>query len=259
MQQSNTIGELVKALTKAQLEMENPTFDSINPHFQNRFASLAAHTEAIRKPFARVGLAVIQGLESDERGVCVTTKIVHTSGEWIESAVCMPLPEKATAQHLGSICTYLRRYSLASSCFIVGESDEDGEADRKVDRNGKERPSFNPSKAVGGINPTKVVEDVVGEKVELEIFEHLSSILREGGIYDGGYPSGLALPHIRLIEAISSSGVDTSGGLKSLPISTLPRIERWINQYLKPEAQISLKPIAETVGRLASIQARKKK
>lgn len=131
MQQSENIGSLVAAMAKAQLEVRNPALDRAHPHFKGfRYASLGAHLDAIREPFARHGLIVTQGVESSDKGVSVTTMIAHGSGEWMRSSVGMDLPERATAQNLGAIVTYLRRYAIASIALLTGDDDTDADEDR---------------------------------------------------------------------------------------------------------------------------------
>jgi hypothetical protein len=141
MQTSQTIGALVAAIAKAQLEIRNPTLDKVHPHFKGfRYASLGSHIDAIREAFAKHGLIVSQGIDSDDMRVSVTTMISHTSGEWMSSAVGMTLAEKATAQNLGACVTYLRRYALASMCLLTGDDDTDAEEDRQS----KEPPRATP-------------------------------------------------------------------------------------------------------------------
>lgn len=130
MQQSETIGALVAALAKAQTAISNPPLDKVNPHFKNRYASLAAHLDAIRQPLAAQGLAVVQGITTTETHIGVATMIAHSSGEWVRSEVSMQLPDRPTAQQIGSCVTYLRRYALACATLIVGDEDDDAEADR---------------------------------------------------------------------------------------------------------------------------------
>jgi len=130
MRQSEQIGSLVTALAKAQGEIRNPALDSVNPHFKNRYASLGAHLDAIRVPFAKNGLVLTQAVESEDGRVSVTTMVAHASSEWMASTVSMPLPDRATAQNLGAIVTYLRRYAIASVALLTGEEDDDGDADR---------------------------------------------------------------------------------------------------------------------------------
>ena len=133
MNQSESITDLAGALAKAQAEIRNPAFDSTNPHFKNRYASLASHVDAVRAALPKFGLSVVQFVESPERDrVTVTTRILHASGQWIES--CVGCASGGKVQELGSAVTYLRRYALAAICGIVGEDDDDGERERVAPR-----------------------------------------------------------------------------------------------------------------------------
>lgn len=151
MQQSQSIGALVAAVAKAQQEIRNPALDKAHPHFKGfKYASLGSHIDAIREPFARNGLMISQGVNSDDMRVSVTTLIAHTSGEWMSSTVGMTLAEKATAQTLGACVTYLRRYALAAMCLLTGDDDTDAEEDRetKVERppvRASQRDVFDPT------------------------------------------------------------------------------------------------------------------
>lgn len=125
MKKSETIAALSAALAKAQADMKNPGFDSQNPHFRNRYASLAAVREAVIPALTKNGLAVTQHLSLTENGMGCTTLLSHESGEWIESTLELPL-SKADAQGAGSAATYARRYALMAVCGVVGDDDDDG-------------------------------------------------------------------------------------------------------------------------------------
>lgn len=56
MKRSENCAEISAALAAAQAEMKNPSFDSTNPHFRNKFASLAAIRNAVVPVFAKHGL-----------------------------------------------------------------------------------------------------------------------------------------------------------------------------------------------------------
>lgn len=146
MRTSETIGALVAALAKAQLDTRNPALDRAHPHFKGfRYASLGAHLEAIREPFARHGLVVTQHVTGDGAFVAVTTMIAHTSGEFMASTMQMALPDKATAQNIGANITYLRRYALASMALLTGDDDTDGEEDRAA-REEERKPQPRPER-----------------------------------------------------------------------------------------------------------------
>lgn len=137
---SEPTNDIAAALAKAQLEISNPKFDSVNPHFKNKFASLAAVRNAIVPAFAKNGLSVLQDLTTtaDHRISCLTI-ILHSSGQSMRLGPLVMPASKADAQGYGSAATYARRYSLLAAAGVVGEEDDDGNA--AVKTNGKTAPT----------------------------------------------------------------------------------------------------------------------
>jgi hypothetical protein len=127
MQSSATIKELATALAKAQAEMKNPTFDSTNPHFRNKFASLSAVREAVTPILAKHGISITQFPKTGEGVAGCVSRLMHASGEWIEEECLLPL-DKNNAQGAGSCITYARRYSLQGIAGVVAEEDDDANA-----------------------------------------------------------------------------------------------------------------------------------
>jgi hypothetical protein len=126
MHKSDEIGTLAGALAKAQGELENPSFDSQNPHFKNKYASLAAVRDAVFPALAKQGLSIVQLIGHREGGITCDTVLMHASGQWISETLYMP-SSKQDAQGFGSAITYARRYSLMAICGVVGDEDDDGE------------------------------------------------------------------------------------------------------------------------------------
>lgn len=120
--------ELFAALAKAQAEMSNPGFDSTNPHFRNKFASLAAVRNAVVPVLAKHGISMSQDLQSVEGGVACTTTLRHGSGFAISFGPLVLPVSKNDAQGFGSAATYARRYSLMAVAGVVGDSDDDANA-----------------------------------------------------------------------------------------------------------------------------------
>lgn len=133
-EKSATIGALAKALAAAQGELEDAKKDGANPAFKgSRYATLASVRAALSKVLPKHDLAVTQGFEPHgEDGVCVITTLMHSSGEWIRSALFVPVTKK-DAQGYGSACTYGRRYSLAAIVGVASDDDDDGNAAVKPD------------------------------------------------------------------------------------------------------------------------------
>lgn len=123
---SPSLAELAKALAKAQGAMAGASKDSVNPHFKNKYADLAAVWDAIRKPLADNGLSVVQFPRTVQQGVEIETTLLHTSGEFVRDALWLPC-SKNDAQGIGSAITYGRRYALMAVCGIA-PVDDDGEA-----------------------------------------------------------------------------------------------------------------------------------
>lgn len=126
--QSEQTNELSTALAKAQAAMQAAKFDKVNPHFKNKYASLAAVIDAIRKPLGDNGLSYTQATEIREGGFVLLTTLRHASGQWVASEY--PLPSAAKPQELGSALTYARRYSLSAIACIAADEDDDAEGAR---------------------------------------------------------------------------------------------------------------------------------
>lgn len=124
MQTSEIIIELAKALNAFQSEVENVPRDAANPFFKSRYTSLSQLWDTVRKPMTKHGLCITQ-FPSGENSL--TTRLMHTSGEWMESTVKMT-PKDNTPQGHGSALTYMRRYALSAVLGIASEDDDDGNA-----------------------------------------------------------------------------------------------------------------------------------
>lgn len=127
MPQSDSIKELATALSKVQGELTYAKKDSANPFFKSRYADLESVWDACRSLLAANGLSVIQMPGNYFEGrMWLVTKLCHTSGEWIEQEMSVPV-QKPDAQGAGSALTYMRRYALAAFVGVV-QADDDGNA-----------------------------------------------------------------------------------------------------------------------------------
>lgn len=116
--QSESIGELAAALAQAQGEIGNAAKDAKNPHFNSRYADLASIRDACREPLSRAKIAVFQQVYTTYGNeVGVRTVLAHASGQWV-SCTAQMRPQQPGPQPLGSLVTYLRRYTLAGMVEI---------------------------------------------------------------------------------------------------------------------------------------------
>ena len=126
---SEKLDQLAIALSKAQGEMPTVPMNAVNPFLRNRYADLAEMIKVATPVLAKNGLAISQQALSNDGHVGVTTTLLHTSGQWIEDTISLPLgyeKGKSLAQVAGSIITYLRRYSYGAIVGLATDEDTDG-------------------------------------------------------------------------------------------------------------------------------------
>ena len=123
MKSSELINELASALCAAQSQMGGAVKDSANPFFKSSYADLTSVIKAIKQPFADNGLSYTQFPVSNENGVGVSTRLMHTSGQWLEMEYTLPTVKK-DPQASGSAISYARRYALQSIAGIPTAEDD---------------------------------------------------------------------------------------------------------------------------------------
>lgn len=119
--------KLMPAFIKAQSEIHNARLDSKNPHFKSSYASLESVLDAVKPTLNKYGIAVLQPMVEENDKLFIITKLVHESGESIESKTPVMF-DKQTAQAMGSGISYARRYSLAALVCIGADDDDANEA-----------------------------------------------------------------------------------------------------------------------------------
>lgn len=134
MKHSESIVNLAPALVAASAALKSVHKDRENSHFKNKYATLDAIIEQVRPVLAMHGLVVMQGAANPittDAGTllafAVVTRLLHTSGEWIETSAILPLA-KHDPQGAGSAMTYGRRYGLSAILSLATDDDDDGES-----------------------------------------------------------------------------------------------------------------------------------
>jgi hypothetical protein len=127
MRSSDTLIKISPALVKAINAIEGVKKGADNPFFKSKYANLESVIEAAHDALSANGLAVMQGPgPMDGNCITLTTRLVHESGEWIETDFSLPAG-KMDPQAAGSAITYARRYSLMAMLNMPAV-DDDGEA-----------------------------------------------------------------------------------------------------------------------------------
>ena len=140
--------KLSEALALAQGELQNAARDDQGHHA--KFASIQSVTDTIRPVLSKQGIAFTQHLtqhkEAEKWSFSVTTRLMHKSGQWIESTMSKPIDfTKGNQQNdfeYGKSATYMRRYSLFAICGIgAGEDTEEEHKDTGSQAASKPRPA----------------------------------------------------------------------------------------------------------------------
>jgi hypothetical protein len=130
MQTSDSIKEIATALVGFHSQMDKVSKSSTNPYFKSKYADLATILKAIADPLNENGLAIVQFPEGQNE---LTTRVIHTSGEWMQATYTMPVAKQNDPQALGSAISYQRRYSLMAVLSLT-IADEDDDANKASGR-----------------------------------------------------------------------------------------------------------------------------
>lgn len=180
MNKSESINELAAALAKAQGKLKNPPFDSNNPHFRSKYASLASVRDTVIPILSEHGLSIVQmPIFEDGKAGC-ETMLMHSSGQYISERLLIPV-DKPNAHGVGSATTYSRRFSLMAFAGVVGDEDDDGNA--SVGKNASTSKAIVPAP----ISPTTGCwDDVPKERHEAlhRIADSIVDMFAEGSLED---------------------------------------------------------------------------
>ena len=128
MKTSETTTSLFKALIEAAPEISS--IGKSKQAYGYKYATLDCLIDMLRSVLPKHGLWYVQ-MPTRQNGVsALTTRVFHTSGEWIEDSIEMTdteLQGKANdTQRVGASITYYRRYALSAIFGVAADEDVDG-------------------------------------------------------------------------------------------------------------------------------------
>lgn len=145
MESSPEIKEIAEALALAQAEVDTASKDRINPHFGQRYATLASVWDACRAALTKHGISVLQSPTAEGARVTLTTMLMHKSGQWFRDVITLQARD-ASPQAVGSAITYARRYALSAMASVAPDDDDDANSAQpeasKTKTKAQERPGF---------------------------------------------------------------------------------------------------------------------
>ena len=129
---SESIKNIASAQIKVQKEIEDIGKDAKG--YGYKYTSYDTLVKYLRPLLTKHGISFIQMPIGSKEEVGLETLYMHTSGEWIKSAIKSPIVDSRqmnTYQSIGSAITYFRRYSLSAFVGIASDEDNDTQLIKK--------------------------------------------------------------------------------------------------------------------------------
>jgi hypothetical protein len=145
MNKSESIKNFADAMAKFQGEVKNPPKSADNPFFKSKYTTLDVLIDTAKPLLQKNGLSYLQSCSGDGQNIIVTTLLMHSSGEWVESDPLTLKADKATAQGAGSAITYARRYALAAALGLASDEDDDGNGAEGNGNKKSQKPTQQPN------------------------------------------------------------------------------------------------------------------
>ena len=126
IQHSTSTAKIAPALVKAINSIQPASKDGSNPHFKSKYTTISSLIEAARPHLAENDITIMQnqGGITERRTMVLSTRILHTSGEWYETYFESDV-KNADIHVLMSTMTYCRRGGLAGA-LNMSQEDDDG-------------------------------------------------------------------------------------------------------------------------------------
>ena len=180
MKTSDAINEIATALAKAQSAMGRARKDAENPHFRSKYADLDACWDACQEPLTSNGIAVIQANKPTENGVTIETRLIHSSGQWIQDEGLFVPASKIDAQGFGSAETYCRRYAL---CAMVGIAPDDDDGNAAAQSAPKRQPAAkSPAKQVAEQHGMKTADELQPSASYKRAMDKIAEAVKAGDV-----------------------------------------------------------------------------
>lgn len=119
-----------EAMAVAQAELKTVNKSADNPFFKSKYATFDDIADAVRVVYSKHGLSFRFEQISDGPEITVSCVISHKGGHETESSMKGSVPPgKNPIQQIGSVITYLKRYTLGCATGVsTGDVDDDGNA-----------------------------------------------------------------------------------------------------------------------------------
>lgn len=108
--------------------------DLQNSHFKQRYASLDAIMSKVKPVLAKHNFCLLPDIWTLDNSMAMRMKLMHVSGEFVESSVFRMAITNPSNQGQGSTQSYLRRYAICSFLNITTDDESDDDAELASNR-----------------------------------------------------------------------------------------------------------------------------
>lgn len=126
MKTSEEIKQIIAGLGAFQKEC--PTITKDKQGYGYKYASFDTIVSTVKPILIKHGVIFAQSIGSNQLGMLITTRIMHSSGEWIEDTMMLPATQMKNVnnvQAMGASITYGKRYGLSALLGIAVDEDTD--------------------------------------------------------------------------------------------------------------------------------------
>jgi hypothetical protein len=131
MKSSEQTKEIFTALVEARNSIAG--LPKSRDSYTNKYIPLDDVVDHLKQVLPKYGLGYVQLPEGGTgRTIGLCTRIIHSSGQWVESAAEFALTNMKSvnvSQEAGAAISYFRRYALCAAFGIVADDDTDGNID----------------------------------------------------------------------------------------------------------------------------------
>lgn len=202
MKTSETTTELFKAMIEVAPEISSIPKSKLakgDNYVGYKYATLDSLIDMLRCVLPKHGLWFTQVPYREGEKSCLTTRIIHVSGEWIEDTIEMTDTElrgKVTdTQKVGASITYYRRYALSSIFGVAADEDVDGNLSNVQRQQPQSKPAAKPQPQQKKDPTPYLLQDMTKR---MEAGETKESVLKS-------YADILKTDNVRPIEQLSDA------------------------------------------------------
>ena len=186
---SESTNDIFKALIEAAPEIK--ALVKSKEAYEYKYATLDSLIDMLRGVLPAHGIWFLQTTSNaDDEALKLTTRVIHTSGEWIEDSIVFEKTDLTKGkpndtQKIGAAITYFRRYALAAVFAVASDDDVDGNADAALEKT-QPKPKPKPKQSPIDFIQKDIMDRMGAGETYDGILKHYSGLLHAATVKEPG-------------------------------------------------------------------------